>query len=82
MRVFKFIPSQIIASVDQDIIIHFVGVQGTFHKIKIDGIDKEIDLKRGEIRTITLHPTKTGTINFRSIGRQPSMSGQIIVIDK
>lgn len=71
MRVFKFIPSQIIATVDQDITIHFVGTQGPSHKIKVDGIDKEIDLKRGEIETITLHPTKTGTINFRSLDHQP-----------
>ena len=80
MRVFKFIPSQIVATVDQDITIHFVGTQGPFHKIKVDGVDREIELKRGEIATITLHPTKTGTINFRSLDHQPSMSGQIVVI--
>ena len=80
MRVFKFIPSHIVATVDQDITIHFVGTQGPSHKIKVDGIDKEIHLKRGEIETITLHLTKTGTINFRSLDHQPSMSGQIIVV--
>jgi hypothetical protein len=82
IRVFKFIPSQIIATVDQDIVIHFVGTQGPTHRIKVDGVDKEIDLKRGEIATIRLHPTKSGTINFRSLDHQPSMSGQIIVIPK
>ena len=82
MRVFKFIPSQIIAAVDQDITIHFVGTQGPSHRIKVDGIDKEIDLRRGEIETITLHLTKTGAINFRSLDCQPSMSGQVIVIAK
>ena len=72
-EMFKFIPSQIIATVDQDITIHFVGTQGPSHKIKVDGIDKEIELKRGEIETITLHLKKTGTINFRSLDHQPSM---------
>jgi plastocyanin len=82
IRVFKFIPSQIVATVDQDITIHFVGTQGPSHKIKVDGIDKEIELRRGEIATITLHLTKTGTINFRSLDHQPTMSGQITVIAK
>ena len=82
MRVFKFIPSQIVATVDQEITVHFVGTQGPSHKIKVDGVDREIELKRGEIATITLHLTKTGTINFRSLDRQPSMSGQIVVIAK
>ena len=82
MRVFKFIPSQIVATVDQEITVHFVGTQGPSHKIKVDGVDGEIELKRGEIATITLHLTKTGTINFRSLDHQPSMSGQIVVIAK
>ena len=82
MRVFKFIPSQIISTVDKDITIHFVGAQGPSHRIKVDGVDEEIQLKRGEIKSITLHPTERGVINFRALDRQPSMSGQIIVISE
>ena len=82
MRVFKFIPSQIISRVDKDLTIHFVGAQGPSHRIKVDGVDEEIELKRGEIKSITLHPTEKGVINFRSLDHQPSMSGQIIVISE
>jgi hypothetical protein len=82
MRVFQFIPSQIIATVDKDVTIHFVGVQGPFHRIKVDGVDKEIEVKRGEIKTITLHPTEKGVVKFRSLDHQPSMSGEIIVISE
>jgi Cupredoxin-like domain len=80
MRVFKFIPSQIISPVGKEVTIHFVGAQGPSHRIKVDGVEEEIQLKRGEIKTVTLHPTEKGVINFRSLDHQPSMSGQIIVI--
>jgi plastocyanin len=80
MRVFKFIPSQIICTVGEDVTIHFVGAQGPSHRIKVDGVEEEIQLKRGEIKTVTLHPTEKGVINFRSLDHQPSMNGQIIVI--
>jgi hypothetical protein len=80
MRVFQFIPSQIISPVGKEVTIHFVGVQGPSHRIKVDGVEEEIQLKRGEIKTVTLHPTEKGVINFRSLDHQPSMSGQIITI--
>ena len=80
VRVFKFIPSQIISTVGKDITIHFVGAQGPSHRIRVDGVEEAIQLKRGEIKTVTLHPTEKGVINFRSLDHQPSMSGQIIVI--
>jgi hypothetical protein len=80
MRVFKFIPSQIISPVGKEVTIHFVGAQGPSHRIKVDGVEEEIQLKRGEIKTVALHPTEKGVINFRSLDHQPSMSGQIIVI--
>jgi hypothetical protein len=82
MRAFKFIPSQIIAIVDRDITIHFVGVQGPVHKIRVDGVDEDIELKRGEIKTVTLHPKEKGVITFRSLNHQPSMSGEIIVVSQ
>jgi hypothetical protein len=81
MRVFKFIPSQIISVVDRDITIHFVGAQGPVHRIKVDGVE-DIELKRGQIKSITLHPIEKGVINFRSLDHQPSMSGQIIVVSE
>ena len=80
MRVFKFIPSQIISPVGKEVTIHFVGAQGPSHRIRVDGVEEEIQLKRGEIKTVTLHPIEKGVINFRSLDHQPSMSGQIIVI--
>ena len=40
----------------------------------MDGVDEEIELKRGKIKSITLHPTEKGVINFRSLDHQPSMS--------
>jgi plastocyanin len=82
MRAFKFIPSQIVTTVGTELVIHFVGVQGPSHRIKVDGIAEEVQLKRGEVKTVTLRPAEAGAINFRSLDHQPSMSGQIIVLAK
>ena len=74
MRTFKFIPSQIIAAVDQDITIHFVGNSRSSHRIKVElESKKKLDIRRGEIETITLHLTENGCDQF-SLVRLPTLN--------
>jgi hypothetical protein len=50
----QFIPSQIIFTVGKDITIHFVGAQGPFHRIRVDGVEEEIqhELVWNDIRAV------------------------------
>ena len=82
MRAFVFVPSQLVVHVGDVVELHFVGVQGPSHRIRIDGVAQEIDLLRGEIEDVTLRPEKPGVIRFESVKRLPSMRGQILVLPR
>jgi plastocyanin len=82
MRAFVFVPSQLVVHVGDEVELHFVGVQGPSHRIRIDGVAEEIDLLRGEIEHVTLRPAKPGVIHFESLKRLPSMRGQILVLPR
>ena len=82
IRSFAFHPAQIIVHEGEQVTLNFVGVQGPSHEIAIEGQDGIIELKRGEIRSVTLQVAEPGTIHFASLGRQPSMQGQILVLPK
>jgi plastocyanin len=82
IRSFAFHPAQIIVHQGEQVTLNFVGVQGPSHEIAIEGQDAIIELKRGEIRSVTLQAGEPGTIHFASLGRQPSMQGQILVLPK
>ena len=62
--------------------LHFVGVQGSEHQLEVDGHDGIVTLKRGEMKSVTITATKPGIMNYRSLGRQPSMTGQLVVLPK
>ena len=82
IRSFAFHPAQIIVHQGEQVTLNFVGVQGPSHDIAIEGRDDVIELKRGEIRSVTLQASGPGIIHFASLGRQPSMQGQILVLPR
>jgi hypothetical protein len=82
IRSFAFHPAQIIVHQGEQVTLNFVGVQGPAHEIAIEGQDDVIELKRGEIRSVTLQASEPGIIHFASLGRQPSMQGQILVLPR
>jgi hypothetical protein len=82
IRSFAFHPAQIIVHQGEEVTLNFVGVQGPTHEIAIEGRDDIIELKRGEIRSVTLPAAEPGIIHFASLGRQPSMQGQILVLPR
>jgi plastocyanin len=82
IRSFAFQPAQIIVHQGEQVTLNFVGVQGPSHQIAIEGQDAIIELKRGEIKSVTLQAGEPGTIHFASLGRQPSMQGQILVLPR
>ena len=82
IRSFAFHPAQIIVHQGEQVTLNFVGVQGPSHEIAIEGQDDVVELKRGEIRSVTLQASEPGIIHFASLGRQPSMQGQILVLPK
>jgi plastocyanin len=82
IRSFAFQPAQIIVHQGEQVTLNFVGVQGPSHQIAIEGQDAIIELKRGEIKSVTLQAGEPGTIHFASLSRQPSMQGQILVLPR
>lgn len=82
MRVFTFHPAQLVVRQGDEVTLHFVGVQGVAHKIKVDGVAEELAIKRGEMKSVTVKADKPGTIAYVSTERQPSMRGEIVVLAK
>lgn len=82
VRSFVFHPAQIIVRQGDRVTLHFVGVQGPSHRIKVDGVAEEIKLARGEIKSASLVADKVGTIDYMSLDRLPSMRGQIVVLPR
>jgi plastocyanin len=82
IRAFVFHPAQVIVRQGDEVKLTFVAVQGAAHKIKVDGVDEPIALKRGELRSVTLKADKPGTITYAGVDRMPSMRGEVIVLPK
>jgi hypothetical protein len=82
MRMFTFVPAEVVAHEGETLRLHFVGVQGPKHRIRIDGQAEIIELTRGEVETVDWTAVKPGRYSFVSLGREPSMSGSILVLSK
>ena len=80
VRAFVFEPRQVVVFQGAPVTLHFVGVQGTSHRIQIDGQSEIIELKRGEVKTVTIAADTPGVIGFRSLDHLPSMQGSIVVL--
>ncbi len=84
MRAFAFEPSQIIVYEDDNINLHFVGVQGRTHTIHVEGsgIDKKFTLTRGYIETININSAEAGFIEIECYDHEPAMRAEIIILPK
>jgi plastocyanin len=82
IRSFIFQPSQLFVYQGDKVTLNFLGVQGPSHRLSVDGHQDNIVLKRGEMKSVTLVAGKVGTISFRSIDRQPTMQGRIVILPK
>lgn len=80
-RSFAFSPSQIVVSQGDKVTLHFVGVQGANHFIKIEGIGN-FPLSRGQIQTVSFVASNPGTITYICSLHLPNMVGQILVLPK
>jgi plastocyanin len=78
-RAFAFSPSQIVVNQGDKVTLHFVGVQGAHHFIKIDGIG-DFPLSRGQILTVSFIASNPGTITYICTLHLPNMVGQILVL--
>lgn len=80
-RSFAFSPSQIVVNQGDKVTLHFVGVQGAHHFVKIDGIGN-LPLNRGQIQTVFFVVNSPGTITYVCSLHLPNMVGQILVLPK
>jgi plastocyanin len=82
MRAFVFAPRQVLVTQGTPVTLHFVGVQGPSHRIEVDGNPEIIELKRGQVKTVTVPVEAPGVIGFRSLDRLPSMQGSVVVLPR
>lgn len=82
MRAFAFVPSQIMVHQGDSVRLHFVGVQGVMHPIRVEGTDvnEKFSLTRGKIHTVDFTAKTAGSIKIECDAHLPSMRGQVIVL--
>lgn len=84
MRAFTFEPSQITVHEGDHVRLHFVGAQGMRHHIRVDGqgVNSDIDLKRGYVQTVDIPSAKAGIIKIICDDHQPSMNAQLFILPR
>jgi plastocyanin len=82
VRAFTFNPSQVVVMQGDDVVLHFVGVQGAAHTIAVQGVSEPVKFTRGTTATVKLKAEKAGIIDFASTALTPSMRGQVVVLPK
>jgi hypothetical protein len=80
-RSFTFVPDQIVVNQDDNVTLHFIGVQGAHHVVEVEGVDT-FELTRGQIHTVSFMANSPGTINYYCHVHMPNMVGQIVVLPK
>ena len=82
VRAFAFEPSQIVVKAGEFVRLHFIGVQGMSHSIRVegDGVDEKFTLKREFMHTFDLTPMTPGVIEIECYDHEPSMRGEIVVL--
>ena len=80
VRAFVFEPAQIVVEQGDTVVLHFVGIQGPRHAIRVDGVDGELALKRGEIQTARFTADSPGVRRYRCTQHEPTMSGEVVVL--
>ncbi len=80
VRAFVFEPRQVVVFQGAPVTLHFTGIQGPSYRIQVDGHSEIIELKRGEVKTVTLAADTPGVIGFRSLDHLPSMQGSVVVL--
>jgi hypothetical protein len=80
-RSFAFAPAQIVVNQGDKVTLHFIGVQGAYHVITVDGIGT-FELKRGQINTVSFIANNPGIINYVCHVHAPNMVGQIMILPK
>lgn len=82
VRAFTFNPSQVVVMQGDDVVLHFVGVQGAAHTVAVQGVAEPVKFSRGTTATVKFKAEKPGIIDFASTALTPSMRGQVIVLPK
>lgn len=82
VRAFIFAPRQVVVFQGDPVKLTFVGVQGPAHRIQVDGLAEIIELKRGQVKSVTIAADQPGSIGFRSLDRLPSMQGNVVVLPR
>lgn len=79
VRMFAFVPSEIVAVQGERLRLVFVGVQGPSHRIRV-GDGEPQRLLRGATLAVDVDTSRPGRIHFESIDRAPSMRGSVLVV--
>lgn len=82
VRAFVFDPAEVTVQQGDEVKLHFVGVHGGSHTIHVEGIAKDVTVKRGTEQVISFTASKPGLITFTCSDHPPSMRGQVVVLPR
>lgn len=77
---YVWMPSQIVVTQGDEVILDFIGVNGAAHPTEIKGLGKTFTLKRGEVTRVTFVADKAGVFPIECATHKPSMRAEIVVL--
>ena len=81
VEAYGFSPAQVTVMQGDEVILHFIGINGGHHSINIEGV-KTIEPTRGTMTSVRFTADKPGLIPFVCADHGPNMNGQIVVLKK
>lgn len=75
-------PANLVVLQGDHITLKILGVNGAVHVAEIEGYNRQFEVKRGELTTVSFTADKVGTFRVTCKTHQPSMEGSILVLPR
>jgi plastocyanin len=77
---YVWLPSQIVVTAGDTVVLDFVGINGASHHTEIEGLGHTFTLQRGELTRIEFIADRAGVFPIICHDHLPSMRGEIVVL--
>jgi plastocyanin len=79
---YVWLPSQIVVTAGDTVVLDFVGINGDVHQTEIEGLGHSFTLRRGELTRVEFVADRTGVFPIICHDHLPSMRGEIVVLPR
>ncbi|SEL11392.1 Cupredoxin-like domain-containing protein [Roseovarius azorensis] len=77
---YVWLPSQIVVTQGDNVVLDFVGINGASHHTEIEGLGHAFTLRRGELARIEFVADRVGVFSIICHDHPSSMRGEIVVL--